>query len=245
MQLQVKKKQMLILDPLLDALNPDGYPLIEAEAKLLFLKGGHYCFQYREGKREAYKFLSPDTIKAAFQHEQIDTGWIPKGMQRLGICRQGQWFVQFVPPKKHTFTFVGLSDDGEPTILTIPMPGLVFFLCGETCYIWASKVKEFDPEAPIFHTPLPNIYGDGSICMGVDNHLNCQAEGIERLTKAWQMFSEAPFNNHLPNGKSKTHPQDIRQKLKQLQKANRYPINDLIQIGSSSVKVIINMIINR
>jgi hypothetical protein len=54
MQLQVKKKQMLILDPLLDALNPDGYPLIEAEAKLLFLKGGHYCFQYREGKREAY-----------------------------------------------------------------------------------------------------------------------------------------------------------------------------------------------
>ena len=236
---------MLIIDPFRDALNPDGYPLIEAEAKLLFLKGGHYCFQYRDGEKETYKFLSPDTVKTAFQHERLDSGWIPKGVQRIGMCRQGQWYVQFLPPAKHTFTFVGLSEDGEPMTLTIPMPGLVFLLCGETCYIWATKEKVFDPEAPIFHTPLPNLFGDGSVCMGVGNHLNCYTEGIERLTKAWQIFAEAPFNNHLTDGKSNSHPQDIRQKLLQLQKANRYPIADLIQIGSSSVQVIINMIINR
>ena len=32
---------MLTINPMQDALNPDGYPLIEADAKLLFLKGGH------------------------------------------------------------------------------------------------------------------------------------------------------------------------------------------------------------
>ena len=110
---------MLTIDPMQDALNPDGYPLIEADAKLLFLKGGHYCFQYRDAGKETYKFLSPETVRAAFQHEQIDSGWIPSGVQRLGICKQGQWFVQFIPPARRTFTFTNLTEDGEPIALTI------------------------------------------------------------------------------------------------------------------------------
>jgi len=80
--------------------------------------------------------------------------------------------------------------------------------------------------------------------MGVENNLSNYAEGIERLAKAWQMFMTAPFNNHLVDGKSNTHPKDIREKLKQLQNNNRYPINDLVQCGSS-VQVAINMVINR
>ena len=235
---------MLILDPIQDALKPDGYPLIEAEAKLLFLKGGHYCFQHRQGEKETYKFLSPETVRAAFQHERIDTGWIPSGVQRLGICRQGQWYVQFMPPAKRTFTFTNLSNDREPIYLTIPMMGIVFMLCGNICYIWATKQKTFETEAPIYHVPLPNIHGDGMICMGAENNLSSSGEGIERLAKAWEMFMTTPFNNHLVDGKSHTHPQDIRAKLMQLQKSKHYPINDLVQCGSS-VQVAINMIINR
>jgi hypothetical protein len=124
------------------------------------------------------------------------------------------------------------------------MMGIVFMLCGDICYIWATKQKTFEPEAPIYHVPLPNIYGDGRICMGVENNLSNYAEGIERLSKAWQMFMTAPFNNHLVDSKSNTHPEDIREKLIQLQKSNRYPINDLVQCGSS-VKVAINMVINQ
>jgi hypothetical protein len=235
---------MLTLDPLQDALKPDGYPLIEAEAKLLFLKGGHYCFQYRQGERETYKFLSPETVRAAFQHERIDTGWIPDGVKRMGICRKGQWYVQFMPPAKRTFTFINLDDSGELISLTIPMMGIVFMQCGDICYIWATKQKNFATDVPIYHVPLPNIYGDGRICMGVENNLSSYAEGIERLAKAWEMFVTAPFNNHLVNVKSNTHPEDIREKLKQLQKSNRYPINDLVQCGSS-VQVAIDMVINQ
>ncbi len=235
---------MLTLDPLRDALKPDGYPLIEAEAKLLFLKGGHYCFQYRQGERETYKFLSPETVRAAFQHENIDSGWIPSGVQRLGICRQGQWYVQYMPPAKRTFTFTNLKGDGEPMTLTIPMMGTVFMLCGDTCYIWAIKQKTFTADATIYHVPLPNIYGNGSICMGVENNLSNYPEGLERLAKAWQIFVTAPFNNHLVNGKSHTHPQDIREKLIQLQKSNRYPLRDLVPYDTS-VQVAINMVINR
>ncbi|MFN9397508.1 MAG: hypothetical protein ACK6BN_17125, partial [Pseudanabaena sp.] len=116
---------MLILDPIQDALKPDGYPLIEAEAKLLFLKGGHYCFQHRQGEKETYKFLSPETVRAAFQHERIDTGWIPNGVKRLGVCRRGQGYVQFMPPATRTFPFTNLNENAEPISLTIPMMGMV------------------------------------------------------------------------------------------------------------------------
>ncbi len=235
---------MLIIDPIQDALNPDGYPLIEAEAKLLFLKGGHYCFQYRDRLRETYKFLSPDTVKSAFQHEQIDSGWIPTGVQRLGSCREGKWFVQFLPPAKRTFTFIDLNGAAEPITMTIPMMGIVFMLCGDTCYVWATKLKTFDADAPIYHVPLPNIYGDGRICMGAENNVSNYAEGIERLAQAWQMFATTPFSNHLIDGKSSSHPEDIRVKLMQLHKSKRYPLNDLVQC-CRSVQVAINMVINR
>jgi hypothetical protein len=235
---------VLIIDPIQDALNPDGYPLIEAEAKLLFLKGGHYCFQYRDGLKETYKFLSPDTVKSAFQHEQIDSGWIPMGVQRLGSCREGKWFVQFLPPAKRTFTFINLNGAAEPITMTISMMGIVFMLCGDACYVWATKLKTFDVDAPIYHVPLPNIYGDGRICMGSENNVSNYAEGIERLAQAWQMFVTTPFSNHLIDGKSSSHPEDIRVKLMQLHKSKRYPLNDLVQCGRS-VQVAINMVINR
>jgi hypothetical protein len=233
---------MLTIDPMQDALKPDGYPLIEADAKLLFLKGGHYCFQYREGGKETYKFLSPEAVKAAFQHEQIDSGWIPSGVQRLGSCNQGQWFVQFIPPARRTFTFVGLEAD--PIALTIPMMGAVFMLCGDSCYLWATKLKSFQPDAPIYNMPLPNIHENGMICMGNGNSLSGQLEGIERLTQAWQMFESVPFSDHLADGKSISHPKDIRAKLLQLQNSNRYPIADLVPCGSS-IRVSINTIIYR
>jgi hypothetical protein len=137
-----------------------------------------------------------------------------------------------------------ITEDGEPIALTIPMMGLVFMLCGDSCYVWATNFKIFNAEAPIYHVPLPNIYGDGRICMGNENSFSSQLEGIEKLAEAWQMFMNAPFSNHLVNDKSTSHPQDIRLKLLQLQKSNRYPIADLVQCGSS-VKVAINMIINR
>jgi hypothetical protein len=117
-------------------------------------------------------------------------------------------------------------------------------LCGDSCYVWATNFKIFNAEAPIYHVPLPNIYGDDRICMGNENSFSSQLEGIEKLAEAWQVFMNAPFSNHLVNGKSTSHPEDIRLKLWQLQKSNRYPIADLVQCGSS-VKVAINMIINQ
>jgi hypothetical protein len=52
-----------------------------------------------------------------------------------------------------------LTEDGEPIALTVPMMGLVFMLCGDSCYVWATNFKIFNAEAPIYHVPLPNIYG--------------------------------------------------------------------------------------
>jgi len=233
---------MLTINPIADAIRPDGYPLINAEAKLLFLKGGHYCFQYQDGQKEKYKFLSPEAVKAAFQNERIDSGWIPDGIQRLGSSRQGEWFVRFMPPRRRTFNFIGAG--GELETLTIPMIGLVFMLSGTNCYIWGTKEKVFNPNAPIYHVPLPNIYADGTICMGSENNLSPYTKGLEMLNKAWETFENAPFSNHLVDGKSNSHPEDIRIRLSQLQNKNRYPINDLVECGKS-IEIAINRVINR
>ena len=108
-----------------------------------------------------------------------------------------------MPPRRRTFNFIGAG--GELETLTIPMIGLVFMLSGTNCYIWGTKEKVFNSNAPIYHVPLPNIYADG---------------------------------------KSNSHPEDIRIRLSQLQNKNRYPINDLVECGKS-IEIAINRVINR
>ena len=98
----------------------------------------------------------------------------------------------------------------EPLPVEIPLPGLVFAGIGQHYYLWAIKEREFNPQASVYHAPLPNVYPDSSICWGTNR---VESVTPSYLTVAWQLFIGSPFNSHLCVGKSRRHPQNVLKTL--------------------------------
>jgi hypothetical protein len=85
---------------------------MEIKGELLFLPGQLLLHWVEKGVHH-YKLVSSNSIKAAFSHESIDSGWLSDGIVRWGIGKSGNWVVTFVPPGRHTL-FFEQDDAGTP-----------------------------------------------------------------------------------------------------------------------------------
>ncbi|KYC34691.1 hypothetical protein WA1_49055 [Scytonema hofmannii PCC 7110] len=206
-------------------------------ATLLILEGQFLLAHKNNGAHE-YKFISPALLKQAFASEAIDSQWLPPNTVRWGRGKKGEWLMQYYPLQKYC---IPLLDANDSTFdITIPMPGLLFTGCGTDYYIWATKGRQFDPDAKLYKAPLPNTDDDGKICFGGNSKPVCSAATI---FQAWTLFWAAPFNNHMANSKSIAFPQDVREHLLQLhnKKSKRYPISDLVE-SSRKLNDIVNFL---
>jgi hypothetical protein len=131
-------------------------------AQLLFLPG-QYLLVTKEDRATNYKFVSPAALKAAFANEPVDSGWLTSNTVRWGDCHQGEWLVQFYPPRRYQLALERFTADAP---ISTPLPGFVFVGCDLKYWIWAVKSNSFDPNLALFHAPLPNVMSDGSICFG-------------------------------------------------------------------------------
>lgn len=119
---------------------------------------------------------------------------------------------------------------------TVPLPLLVFGGVGNSYYLWAVKKINWqaastfpnatascssrggNPNAVLYHAPLPNVGSSGLLCygsnqpptMGAGDDGNTAGQILEQ---AWQTFIQSPFNDHLKQGKSKFSPADVRIQL--------------------------------
>jgi PRTRC genetic system protein B len=210
---------------------------MEIKGELLFLPG-QLLLHWTEKGAHHYKLVSSHSVKAAFSHEPIDSGWLSSGIVRWGIGKSGNWVVKFVPPALHTLSFE------EADFLSLPLPGLVFLGYGFQYYIFCIAESSFNPEAEVFTAPLPNVYPDGRICFGSTVPPACTPEEIDRV---WKMFITSNFNSHLGSVKSKSYPDNIKTKLSQIatRKLKHYPIKDLNQYRSRVEQVIEQLIYPR
>lgn len=210
---------------LVELLTDAPRPLIHAQAELIFLDG-QYILHWRDGEQIQYKFLSSAAVRHAFAHSSIDSGWLPPRVVRWGSGDKGEWMIQFLSPQHHTLLFVCDSGD-QPMTLTVPMPGLVFAGRGRDYYLWALKARQFNPEAQVYHAPLPNIDAAGRICFGSNAVPSVSGVGI---LQAWQLFLNSPFNRDYTSGKSRANSTDVRSHLVTLhqQGKKRYPLRDLV-----------------
>ncbi|HEY9693709.1 MAG TPA: hypothetical protein V6D15_16005 [Oculatellaceae cyanobacterium] len=209
--------EQLSAEVLREVLLASPRPLQSIKAELLLLDG-LYLLHYRDGDADQYKFLSPDSVRAAFEHEVIDSGWINCKIQRWGSSTKGNWVVLFVEPQKHRL------DLGELGIVTTALPGLVFFGLGKSYWVWAVNSKKFNSQDITYHAPLPNVYEkNGAICWGSVHPPDCTTQTINT---AWQMFIESTFNSHLCQGKSVKEKSDVRKML--IKGAAKYPVKDLV-----------------
>ncbi|MEH2067909.1 MAG: hypothetical protein V7K47_07035 [Nostoc sp.] len=220
--------------------------LVESSANsppaLIFLEG-QYVFRWSQAGKIKAKLISSSSVRAAFANELIDSGWLGASIVRCGVCRKGNWSVRFAPPSKLNLLLQLAQEIKE---ITVPMPGLVFFGIHQTYYIWAIKEASFSPTSILYHAPLPNVSSDrggGQICFG-DNPLPvATGSGID---KAWQIFCNTPFTDHLIKGKSANYGKDIRSLLLALSNSNKnkYPSKELVSIyGDQTAERLINRFI--
>jgi hypothetical protein len=84
------------------------------------------------------------------------------------------------------------------------------------------------------------VFSSGSICWGsVRRATDATLQG-NSLAADWNMLLGSPFGDHAVSGKSKSHPQDIRQKLIDLErrKARVYPKSDLMPVKKTLVQAL-------
>jgi PRTRC genetic system protein B len=157
---------------------------------------------------------------------RFDTGVLHENI--LLVRREGlrELVVGYRPPQK---TGIWLEGSSEP--LRVPLPGLILLrnVSGSTAnyHLYAVKRRPTTLNAVLYHAPLPNVFGSGSICWG--NVALPTPHDLE-LTPVWQHFWGTPFGNHGVGGKSRQYRQDIREHLLQLTHKRSYPSRDLLPV---------------
>ena len=142
--------------------------------------------------------------------------------------------IEYRPPTK-----TALYLDGSETPLVVPLPGLIMarVTTGNDSphyAVYAVKQRPERSDTPLFHPPLPNT-GHGSVCWGSVKRPSAAALASNQLDEDWQLFLGSMFSSHSAAGKSKRHPNDIRQQLIDLdkRKARKYPVSDLVPVKST------------
>jgi hypothetical protein len=194
------------------------------EAALLFTRG-QYVLYYHSGEELICKGLSAQTLRAAFVEEPVDSGWLPEGVMRWGSGPAGTFMVKYIPPGKQHL-HLSTQNPAEPRIIAPMLPALVFAGVQSTYYVWALLTASCDPQAPLCHAPLPNVYPDGHICFGSNRP---PMASWETLDEAWRLFVGSPFNADMVQGKSQAFPGDVRRQLVAVASSedSRYPEDDL------------------
>lgn len=186
----------------------------------------------QEGEGVSEYPVDPAQVAAALAAKtRFDTGLLTDStllVQQEGIRKT---VVDYRPPQK-----TGLYLEGSETALRVPLPGLILIRTVEGTnaqyQLYAVKQRPTSLEEPLFQAPLPNVFSSGSICWGTVLRVSETALTSSSLAEDWVQLLGSPFGDHACGGKSKSHPQDIRQKLIELdtKKTRQYPKRDLVAV---------------
>lgn len=204
--------------------------LIERELASIAVLDGQFIFRERKPDGTfTVKPIAPATLRQAIAHLPFDSGWLPETVRRAGDTPNGPFAVSFFPAGVYRLPFVNTWATGHAKTLywAVPLPALVFLGIQRSYYVWALKANVLQPDAQVYHAPLPNLDGQGRICFGGNRLPKATAQTLD---KAWRVFLNAPFNDHQVDHKSARYPDDVRDQLKALARMKRkqYPLDDLV-----------------
>ena len=114
-----------------------------------------------------------------------------------------------------------------PVRYDVPLPGLIF-LCrpGAPPHVYAATKRPEGPRAQVFKAPLANVYDDGRSCPGSNRYPADIANIPDSFFKSF-FTRGANLNN-----RSKKHSKDITELWKELDKKDKYPLDDLVYHGT-------------
>ena len=194
----------------------------EYDLALLFTKG-QYILYSRDGKALRPKGIAPETLRAAFVEEPVDSGWLPQGVLRWGSGPAGTFMVKYIPAGMYRL-HLSTQDPAKPRMTSVPLPALVFAGVESTYYVAAVRDEHIGPKTLLFHAPLPNVYEEGRVCFGTNQP---PAVSWKTIDAAWRLFLASPFTGASAQRKSVAYPDDVRQQLLACEQAAHYPVDDL------------------
>jgi hypothetical protein len=215
--------------------------LNEAPSLILSFYSFGVMLRKTDGEQTTEYPVDPAQVALALAAKvSFDTGLL--GGDTLLVRQEGvkKTIVEYRPPGK-----TGLYLDGSEAPLRVPLPGLVMIRVtaddkAPVYGVYAVKRRPDTLAIPLFHAPLPNVFGSGAICWGTVQRVTDTSLRSARLAQDWTMLLGSPFGDHAVGGKSKRQPQDIRKLLIDLesQQARRYPAGDLIPVRKTLAQVL-------
>lgn len=218
------------MDLHLSPLEPD------VQARLLFLKSDELLFQWNDDTNNLQsKLIAHQDARIAFTKMDHDTGWLPGGVLRAGRNTRGAWVVYVAPPQ----TINIATDQNE--ILTIPIPMSLFVGWAHRYYLFAMKGKVFDVNSPVYCAPYPNVYDNGRICWG--SHKVPIVTPLN-IGQTWKLFFATTFNAHIASGKTKSHPDNALNLLRELSAAKKrsFPAGEFVRHAYSVSSCLDNLL---
>ena len=199
------------------------------EAPQLVLTFYSYGIMLRKQTESGYAEYPVDAAQIAQALSakiHFDTGLMSDDV--LLVQREGlrELVISYRKPQK---TGIWLEGSSEP--LRVPLPGLVLIRThtgsSPSYKLFAVKKRPETLDIPLFHAPLPNVFGSGGICWG---NVALHVEQGASLAEDWKLLLGSAFGSHSVSGKSKRHKQDVREMLLYLanEKKRTYPKRDLV-----------------
>jgi len=167
-----------------------------------------------------------EVAQALASELNLASGLLPENTLWWKNSRSGPIYAVYVAPGIYKVA-VQVDPKKPARRYTIPLPGLIF-LCipGQEPWVYAVKKKPRSESDPVFAAPLLNIFANGRSCPGSNQY-------PEKVEKIIEMYFLSFFTRAAEyRGRSRKYPLDIEQLRKELDKKPRYPLEDLVQIGT-------------
>jgi PRTRC genetic system protein B len=178
-------------------------------------------------------------VTAAFRNAPVDSGWLDLGVVRCGGAAHGDFAVLFISGRRHSLP-METTHSAKLRQQTLYLPSLVFFGIASSFWVWSIKDDLLKPGSQLFHAPLPNVFGNGSICWGTNKPPRA---GASTIAQAWTLFASSPFNGHAADNKARSQPRDVRVLLNKVAGSGRkFPLRELLPFGYT-VDAIVNELI--
>jgi len=184
-------------------------------------------FYLVDGKTIHTKMVSArDVTMALLREVPMSSGLLPQGALWWRQSKNGPQFALWRPPGVWKVALV-LEPFKPPRRFKLPMPGLIFICSpGRQPRIYAAKKRPASPRDVIYHAPLFNIFSNGDTCAGTHKFPPDVSEIPESFFASF-FTREAQYNE-----RSKKYPKDLLQLWEELDGKARYPMKDLVRIGT-------------
>lgn len=188
--------------------------------------GTHIIKTQYEGEgshqKQISKLVNPqDVITAMSNLVSLNTGLLPRDTVAAGFS-QGELFITvYLPP---TIREIETKISGKTRKYTLPTPGLIFSAYKQSMKLFAYQNDYFEPKAPLFVAPYPNIHPDGSVCKGSVTFPTASAKSIYEMSN---LFFSSRFNNDLTGGKTQIS-KSLFELWERLNGAASYPLDELV-----------------